>query len=105
MTLACRLLGHRCHSYVYGHRRGRDGRMRDAWGTRCTRCGMEGPDCWAKTPIERLVDGWWRVRRAPRAWAHAVRRRWHRDCAVCGEPERRRGRRVGEHRVCDEVPF
>ena len=95
----CRLIGHRCESYIGGWYTDRRGRQREKWYRRCTRCGTsDGGEVYREGLLERFT--WWRIRAWPWRVREALRTR---ICVYCGKPERRLGRKVGDHRGC--IPF
>lgn len=98
MNLICRTLGHRTESYSTGTYR-RHGHWCEGFSHRCTRCREEGYYPPGEPALIPDFAEWFRWR------VNCLRRRWHRDCSCCRKPERRYGRPVGDHRMCDEVPF
>ena len=98
----CHLIGHDREPYMAGYYTDRRGRQREKWYRRCKRCGTsDGGEVYAEGLLERFTwwrikSVWWRRRDASRKW-------WSSTCNDCGKPERRFGRRVGDHRGC--IPF
>lgn len=100
----CRWLGHKRQSYIYGQRFDQRGRLRNKWGSRCTRCGTSDyGEVYKRGYLEcvrywrpRII--WWRAKEHLKNW-------WRQDCEDCGKPTVRCGRPVGDHRNCDVIPF
>ena len=91
----CRLIGHK-PKYHEGPRYLRNGRWRTPSYTRCERCGTsDGYEVHRAGLLERFA--WRRIRAWPWRAREAMRTV---ICIDCGKPERRLGRKVGDHRGC-----
>lgn len=93
----CSLIGHKCAHRKEGEYTDHRGRWRERWRPYCTRCGSDD----LGTIYERgLLQVDWR------SWRWAFKEWRREDCPCCRKPMVRFGRRVGNHKACDDgIPF
>lgn len=98
----CRWLGHTREQYIGRQYLDRRGNLRPVYYARCTRCGIsDAAEVYAAGLLERLR--WFNLRMWWLNKCGDVRGWFCTTCFDCGKPERRLGRRVGDHRGC--IPF